>query len=81
MLNDEFMVTIIGRENVGKSSLFNKLTGNHKSIVDDYPGVTRDMVEGSVNWLGRRFKLIDTGGVIYENPDKIKKLVLRQIEK
>lgn len=81
MQNNEFVVVIVGRENVGKSSLFNKLICQHKAIVDDYPGVTRDMVEGYVDWLGRKFKLIDTGGILYENPDKIKKLVLKQIEK
>lgn len=81
MQNKEFVVLIIGRENVGKSSLFNKLTGGHKSIVADHPGVTRDMVEGYVEWLGKNFKLIDTGGILYENIDKIKKIVLKQIER
>ncbi|MCX7699155.1 MAG: ribosome biogenesis GTPase Der, partial [Candidatus Goldbacteria bacterium] len=52
----------------------------HKAIVDDYPGVTRDMIECNVTWLGKSFKLIDTGGILYENPDKIKQLVLKQIE-
>jgi|DewCreStandDraft_4_1066084.scaffolds.fasta_scaffold04993_7 GTP-binding protein len=80
MRNNEFKVVIVGRENVGKSSLFNKLISQHKAIVDDYPGVTRDMIEGDVNWLGRKFKLIDTGGILYDNPDKIKKLVLKQID-
>lgn len=81
MQNNEFIVMILGRENVGKSSLFNKLICQHKAIVNDYPGVTRDMVEGYVDWLGRKFKLIDTGGILYENSDEIKKLVLKQIEK
>ena len=56
------LVAIVGRPNVGKSMLFNKLTGQRLSIVEDTPGVTRDRLYAPCEWRGRTFDLVDTGG-------------------
>ncbi len=57
------VIAIIGRPNVGKSTLFNRLVGGRRAIVDDRPGVTRDRITGECEWLGRRFTVVDTGGL------------------
>jgi len=65
------VVAIVGRPNVGKSTLFNKLTGRRLSIVDDTPGVTRDRIYGDCEWLNHNFLLVDTGGIEPRSDDVI----------
>ena len=65
------IVAIVGRPNVGKSSLFNALAGSRISIVKDTPGITRDRIYAEVNWLDRYFTLIDTGGIEPDSTDII----------
>ena len=74
------VVAIVGRPNVGKSTLFNKLVGERLSIVDDTPGVTRDRIYGECEWLNRRFMLIDTGGIEPYSDDIILKQMRMQAE-
>lgn len=74
------VIAIVGRPNVGKSTLFNKLTGKRISIVDDTPGVTRDRIFGEVEWNGRKATLIDTGGIEPYSDDIILSQMRRQAE-
>ena len=73
-------VAILGRPNVGKSSFFNYVTGKRISIVEDVPGVTRDRIYEEVEWSGKRFTLIDTGGLEPKSTDTILKQMRRQAE-
>ena len=57
------VIAIVGRPNVGKSTIFNRMLGERKSIVEDSPGVTRDRIYGKGEWLTKEFRVIDTGGI------------------
>ena len=74
------LVAIVGRPNVGKSLLFNKLTGRRVSIVEDTPGVTRDRIYGDCEWCGRTFSLVDTGGIEPGTENDMLKFMRRQAE-
>ena len=74
------IVAMVGRPNVGKSTLFNKLAGKRISIVQDTPGVTRDRVYAESEWLNRKFTMIDTGGIEPESSDIIVKQMRRQAQ-
>lgn len=74
------VVAVVGRPNVGKSTLFNKLVGQRISIVDDTPGVTRDRIFGNAEWCGKQFLLIDTGGIEPKTDDIILKKMKAQAE-
>lgn len=72
------LVAIVGRPNVGKSTLFNRLTRTRRSIVGDEPGITRDRIYGVVDWAGRHARLVDTGGVLPTDQDFIPAEIFRQ---
>ena len=74
------LVAIVGRPNVGKSMLFNKLTGRRTAIVEDTPGVTRDRIYGACDWNGRDFELVDTGGIEPNTDSEMLKFMRRQAE-
>ena len=72
------LVAIVGRPNVGKSTLFNRLIGERRSIVGDEPGITRDRIYGHVEWAGTKFSLIDTGGIVPDDDAVIPANILKQ---
>ncbi|MDQ3908541.1 MAG: ribosome biogenesis GTPase Der [Acidobacteriota bacterium] len=74
------LVTVVGRPNVGKSTLFNRLVGERRSIVGDEPGITRDRIYGEAEWAGRRFSVVDTGGIVPDDDAIIPANILRQAE-
>ena len=74
------IVAVVGRPNVGKSTLFNKLVGQKLSIVEDTPGITRDRIYAKCEWLGREFMLVDTGGIEPESDDVILSQMRRQAQ-
>src|SRR4051812_16230929 len=71
-------VVIVGRPNVGKSTLFNRITGKRRAIVGDEPGITRDRIEGDAVHKGRGFRLIDTGGIVVHDEEYIPSQILKQ---
>ncbi|HRG31651.1 MAG TPA: ribosome biogenesis GTPase Der [Saprospiraceae bacterium] len=75
-----FTVAIVGRPNVGKSTLFNRLVGHKKSIVDDISGVTRDRIYDVAEWNGKKFYIVDTGGFVAHSSDIFESEIRRQVE-
>ena len=73
-------VVIVGRPNVGKSRLFNRLTGSRRSIVTDEPGITRDRIYGTATWRGRAFEVVDTGGLLPDEKAALPREILRQAQ-
>jgi len=72
------LLAIVGRPNVGKSTLFNRLTGSRRAIVGDEPGITRDRLYGETEWRGRAFRVVDTGGIVPEDKEFIPAEIFRQ---
>jgi GTPase len=73
-------VAIVGRPNVGKSTLFNRITGQRRAIVGDEPGITRDRIHGPAEHAGRRFEVVDTGGIVVHDHEHIPAEILRQAD-
>lgn len=71
-------IAIVGRPNVGKSTLFNRIVGSRRAIVGDEPGITRDRIYGDAEWRGRRLRVVDTGGILPEEKDLIPSEIFRQ---
>jgi len=74
------LIAIVGRPNVGKSTLFNRLIGKREAIVDDQSGVTRDRNYGESDWNGKKFRVIDTGGYVPESSDLFESAIREQVE-
>ncbi|MGA9069552.1 MAG: ribosome biogenesis GTPase Der [Terracidiphilus sp.] len=74
------LVAIVGRPNVGKSTLFNRLTKSRRSIVGDEPGITRDRIYGEFEWMGRDFRLVDTGGMVPDDAELIPSEIFAQAQ-
>src|SRR5882757_5875571 len=72
------LVAVVGQPNVGKSTLFNRLIGQRRSIVGDEPGITRDRIYGEVEWSGERFSIVDTGGIVPDDDAVIPANIFRQ---
>ena len=75
-----YTFAIVGRPNVGKSTLFNRLTGSNQAIVDDVSGVTRDRIYGSSHWNGKEFLVVDTGGIVERSHDIFEKNIKKQVD-
>ena len=80
LLNLMALVAIVGRPNVGKSTLFNRLTEQRQAIVHDEPGVTRDRVYGDAEWTGHTFDLVDTGGYVEHSDDRFEAAIREQVK-
>jgi GTP-binding protein len=74
------LIAVCGRPNVGKSTLFNRLTGSRRSIVGDEPGITRDRIYGEIEWMGRDARVVDTGGVVPDDDALIPTEIFRQAQ-
>ena len=74
------LVAIVGRPNVGKSTLFNKIAGRKISITENRPGVTRDRLYADAEWRGKKFTVVDTGGIELKSEDTMWKEILRQAD-
>jgi len=72
------LVAVVGQPNVGKSTLFNRLIGQRRSIVGDEPGITRDRIYGEVEWAGKRFSVVDTGGIVPDDDAIIPSNIFKQ---
>jgi GTPase len=75
-----FTIAIVGRPNVGKSTLFNRLIGQRRSIVTDEPGITRDRIYGTTRWSGRSFEVVDTGGIVPGDETEIPRKIVEQAQ-
>ena len=78
MAQDAPSIVIVGRPNVGKSTLFNRITGQRRAIVGDEPGITRDRMHGRARYDGRQFEVIDTGGIVVSDSEYIPSQILKQ---
>ena len=74
------LIAIVGRPNVGKSTLFNRLIGQRRSIVTDEPGITRDRIYGTISWHGRSYEVVDTGGIVPGEETEIPTRILEQAQ-
>src|SRR5579859_6915254 len=72
------LLAIVGRPNVGKSTLFNRIVGQRRALVGDEPGITLDRLYGESEWNGRPFRVVDTGGIVPDDPDIIPIEIYRQ---
>src|SRR3990170_3150675 len=72
------IVAIVGRPNVGKSTLFNRITRSRRSIVGDEPGITRDRIYAEAEWLGKTFELVDTGGMLVGDSAEVPAKIIEQ---
>jgi GTP-binding protein len=74
------LVALVGRPNVGKSTLFNRLVGARVAIVEDLPGTTRDRLHGTFEWLGRSVSVVDTGGIVPDSDEEVAESVFEQVQ-
>src|SRR5262245_37599928 len=74
------LIAIVGRPNIGKSTLFNRLIGRRRSIVTDEPGITRDRIYGTVSWRGHSYEIVDTGGIVPGEETEIPQRVFEQAQ-